>query len=92
MSELLWPLSIHQSIPTNPRGELGSSLDPDGTFSFWTPGVLRGRPEIGYYVHDLGIERALEFRRVVEDARLWEIPDVDALYPGAERLREGGRL
>lgn len=82
MPEYLWPLRIYHSVPTNPRGELGSSLKPDGTFSFWTPGILRDRPEIGLYVHNLGPERALEFRRLVEDARLWEIPDVDALYPG----------
>jgi hypothetical protein len=86
MSELLWPLRIHHSIPTNHRGELGSSLDLDGVFHFWTPGVLRDRPEIGYYAHTIGVERTLEFRKLLEDAGTWDIPGVDAIYPDQPNL------
>lgn len=45
ISEMLWPLRIYQSIPTNPRGQLGCTLEEDGTFHLGTPGVLRGRPD-----------------------------------------------
>lgn len=81
MSDLLWPLRIYHSIPTNPRGTLGSALEADGTFYVGTPGVLRDRPEIGYYKHDLGPERALDFREFVEQAGLWGLPDIDTLHP-----------
>ncbi|PCC73213.1 hypothetical protein SAMN02745121_03060 [Nannocystis exedens] len=81
MTELLWPFNLHHSIPSNSRGELGSSLDADGSFHFWTPGVLRGRPEIGYYVHKFPPQRALDFRALVEQAKVWDLPRLKALAP-----------
>lgn len=81
MNELLWPLRIYHSIPTNSRGKLGSSLEEDGEFHFWTPGVLRGRPEIGYYVHDVGRQRAHDLRALVERSKVWDLPKLKALAP-----------
>lgn len=86
MSEMLWPLRIYQSIPTNPRGQLGCTLEADGTFHLGIPGVLHGRPEIGYYLHNFGPERAHEFRLLVEQAGVWELPGLDALYPEQPNL------
>lgn len=81
MTNLLWPLKIYQSIPTNWRGQLGSSLDPDGTFHFWTPGVLRGRSEIGFYTYGLGVERAQKFREFVEQHKVWELSPLTMVAP-----------
>lgn len=81
MTDLLWPFELYHSIPSNSRGELGSSLDPDGSFHFWTPGVLRGRPEIGYYVHKFPPQRALDFRALVEQAKVWDLPRLKSLAP-----------
>lgn len=81
MSEMLWPLWIYHSIPTASHGRLGSSITEDGSFHFWTSGVSRDRPEIGYYIHDFGAARVRAFRNLVEEAGLWDLPDTDTLYP-----------
>jgi len=39
------------------------------------PGVMHGRPEIGRYVHDLGIVRSNEFAEFIESQGLWELAD-----------------
>jgi hypothetical protein len=86
MADILWPLTIYQSIPSNWRSRMGSSLRADGTFHVWTPGVLRDRPEIGYYVHALGAERALEFRMLVEDLGVWDLPGIHFMRPEQPRV------
>src|SRR5690606_37287138 len=73
--------AIYQAIPSNWRQPLGATLLQDGALHIGIPGVLRGGPEIGYYVHHLGPERAREFRALIEQHNLWELPNFDVVAP-----------
>lgn len=86
MSDLLWPLRIYQSIPSNWQSPLISVMDLDGVLHFWTPGVLHGRSEIGYYAHDLGRARVLAFRDLIERNKLWDSPGITVLEPEQAHL------
>jgi hypothetical protein len=88
-----WHLLVSQSIPTNGRQRLGATFTQDGLMYVVVPGVMHERPEIGRYVHNLGVERANEFVDFIEQQGLWELPTATlrgsgqpfaAIYQGEE--------
>lgn len=82
MKDLLWPLKIDQSFPGNGRMPLAATFDLDGLLRVDVPGVLRKGPEIGYYIHDIGIKRTREFRALIERQGLWDLPGLPHLTSG----------
>lgn len=81
MKDLLWPIKVSQSIPSNGRMGMSATIKLDGSLGVSIPGVLRGGPEIGYYVHNIGARRVREFRALIEQQKLWELPGIRKLAP-----------
>jgi hypothetical protein len=82
-----WPLHIYQSLPSNWNEQLDVKLTEGGLFRVWTPGVIRDRPEVGHYSHDLGPERIAAFRAFFEDLKPWDLPCVDSTAPEEPEVR-----